>query len=125
MVLFCAVTLLFLWSSPDQVLEAMQQQDPTLTEQRLAEQGLSVRAIQVASTVLVALAMAWSVVASAVAGLALAGRSWARIALLASAVVASAVCLLGSLASAVMLAPMVGCLVVVVLLMRPEVRGWR
>lgn len=122
----CGLTLLFaaggaivMWTSPDLVVEALQQQDPAALEQ-----GLSVRDLQVGTTVILGVLGVWCLGASVAAAFALRGSVAGRVALLVCAAVAAALTLLSVLGSLAFVVPLAGCLVVVALLVRPEVRAW-
>ncbi len=119
-VAFCVTTVAVLWLSPDVVEQALRE-----SEQRFGEQGVSTSVVQVATTVMVLLVVVWCVGVAVAAGLALRGVRWARVALLVGAAVSGVVCLLGALGSGALLVPAAGWLVVVLLLVRPEVRSWR
>ena len=119
-VAFCVTTVAALWLSPDVVEQALSE-----SEQRFGEQGISTSLVQVATTVMVGLVVVWCVAVAVAAGLALRGVRWARTALAVGAAASGVVCLLGALGSAALLVPATGWLVVVLLLVRPEVRAWR
>ncbi len=108
-----------LWAAPDAIEAALREQDPGALEQ-----GVSFREVQVGTTVLFALVVAWCLGVAVAAGFVLRGSRPARVVLLVSAVSAGGLALVATLASAVAVVPMVGCLVVAGLLLRPEVRAW-
>lgn len=123
----CALTLVLaigggalLWASPDVVVDALREQDPAALEQ-----GLSVRDIQVASTVMFAILAVWCLAAIVAAVLAVRGSVGGRWTLFGCAAGAAVLALGFSLGSPAFLVPLVGCVLVVALLMRPEVRAWR
>ncbi|VXC30116.1 hypothetical protein [Nocardioides sp. AX2bis] len=123
----CALTMMlvlgsiaYVWASPDAVLDAVREQDPSVLEQ-----GVTVRGLQVTMTVIFGLLALWCVGASVAAAVALRGSAPARVTLLVCAALAGAVALLATLASPVLAVPLLGCVLVVALLMRPEVRAWR
>lgn len=123
----CALTLVLaigggalLWASPDVVVDALREQDPAALEQ-----GLSLRDIQVASTVMFGILAVWCLAAIVAAVLAVRGSVGGRWTLFGCAAGAAVLALGFSLGSPAFLVPLVGCVLVVALLMRPEVRAWR
>ena len=115
-----AVTVAVLWLSPEVVDQALRD-----SEQQLGEQGVTRSVVQVATTVMLAVVLGWCLGLAVVASMALRPRRWARTTLLVGASVSGVVCLLGALGTGVLLLPAAGWLVVVLLLVRPEVRAWR
>lgn len=118
-VLLAVLSTVVLWSSPDLVTEALRQQDP-----EVLEQGITVRDLQIVSTVLIAIVVVWCVGACVAAALALRGSRGARVVLLVCAAVAAVLALAFTIASLAFAVPLVGCLVVLALLVRAEVRAW-
>ncbi len=123
----CGLTLVLatggvalLWASPDVVLDALREQDPAALEQ-----GLSLRDIQVATTVMFGVLAVWCLVAVVAAVLAVRGSVGGRWTLWWCAAVAAVLALGFSLGSPAFVVPLLGCVLVVALLMRPEVRAWR
>lgn len=123
----CALTLVLaiggaalVWASPDVVVDALREQDPAALEQ-----GLSLRDIQVATSVMFGILAVWCLAAVLAAVLAVRGSVGGRWTLFGCAVSAAVLALGFSLGSPAFLVPLVGCVLVVALLMRPEVRAWR
>jgi hypothetical protein len=101
------------------VLDSMHRQNPGL-----ADQGVSDHAILVTAFVMCGLFVLWAVAALVVAAFCFRGRRWAWYALLVFAAGLAAFSLLGAIASLLMLLPLAAGILVVVLLVRPEVRAW-
>lgn len=123
----CAVTLMLilggltlLWTQTDAVADLLREQDPAALEQ-----GLSLRDIQVATTVMFAVLGLWCLGACVAAFFAMRGSTAGRVVLLACAAVAAALALAFAFGSLIFAVPLVGCVTVVALLVRPEVRAWR
>ncbi len=100
--------------------DLLREQDPAALEQ-----GLSLRDIQVATTVMFAVLGLWCLGACVAAIFALRGSTAGRVVLLVCAAVAAVLALAFTFGSLVFAVPLVGCLTVVALLVRPEVRAWR
>lgn len=119
--LLLGAAALLMLTSPELMFDEMQRQDPDLASQGITEQSL-----QVAIYVLAGVTVVWSaLVSSAAVVLVVRGKEWARLAVLSSAGVAAMFCVLGLLAGAfMMVAPLLGCVVTLSLLLRRDVRSW-
>ena len=114
-----AATVLVMLASPNALFEELHRQNPDL-----ADQGLTDGEIKAATFVSAAVFLPWSVAAAGFAIQAIRRVRWGRRALMLSAAVAGAVSLVGLLASAIMVLPLVAAVATVALLARPEVRAW-
>ena len=114
-----AALALVVVASPEMFLEELRRRDPELDTQ-----GFSDAALRSAIYVSAGIIVAWSGVATVLAILLFRRVPWARLALAVCAAGAGAVCLLASVGSLVMVAPLLGSAVTFSLLLRREVRAW-
>ena len=113
------VSIVFLASQPDLVLEELRKQNPDLEDQ-----GISESLLLTTSYVSGAVAMLWSAAAVALAVLMRGRRLWAARGLLISAVVCALLCVVATFASPVAIIPALAAIVTASSLRRPEVRSW-
>ena len=113
-----SLTLLLADSSV--VWAELERQNPGL----LAESGLTRDDLLRTTYLTLGVAVSWALVAIVLAVLAYRRRAAGRIGLVICAGAAGVVCGVASFGSALLLAPAVACVATVVLLARPDVRGW-
>lgn len=114
-----AALALVVVASPEMFFEELRRRDPEFDSQ-----GFSDATLRSAIYVMSGITVVWSAVATVLAILLFRRVSWARIALAVCAAGAGAVCLLASVGSLVMVAPLIACAVTFSLLLRREVRAW-
>ena len=118
-VLAMAGTALVVATDPDLLLDEMYRQNPDF-----ADQGLDRDSIVTLTRVTCAVVVAWSVAAIVLAVLVFRRSRWARVALLVSAGGTGGLCLVAALQSALLAVPLLACILVFSLLLRPDVRHW-
>lgn len=123
---FCALAIIglgisvaVLASAPDLVFDELNRQNP-----ELADEGMSDDEIRSATFVTSIVLMVWCAAAIGFAAAAFRRHRWGRTALLVSTSVAVALCFAATLATLVMVLPLVVAVVTVSLLLRPETRAW-
>ncbi len=114
-----AALALVILASPETFFEELRRRDPELDAQ-----GLSDSALANLVYVTAAITVVWSSVATVLAILLFNRVAWARIALVSCAAGAGAVCLVATVGSLVMAAPLLACGATIALLLRREVRTW-
>ena len=114
-----AALALVVVASPEMFFEELRSRDPEFDSQ-----GFSDGTLRSAIYVMSGITVVWSAVAAVLAILLFRRVPWARIALAVCAAGAGAVCLLASVGSLVMVAPLIACAVTFSLLLRREVRAW-
>ncbi len=118
-VLFLGAVILVLATVPDVLFDELRAQDPNF-----AGSDLSDTEIASASIVSSSLLLVWCLASILFAVFAFQRARWARIALLASAAGSAVLCLVGVLASAVLVVPLALSIVTVALLVRPQTVSW-
>lgn len=118
-VLFLGAVILVMATIPEALFDELRAQDPNF-----AAAGLSDGEIASASIVSSSILLVWCLVSITFAVFAFQRARWARIALMASAAGSAALCLVGVLASAVLLVPLALSVVTVALLVRPQTVSW-
>lgn len=113
-----AMVALALVAVPD-LYDEVVRQTPELAQQGVSESQVIATAVTTAAVVGL-----WSALAAFFAVQTWRRRRWARIGLLACAVAAGLLSLTGVVASVVLVVPLAGCVAVVVLLLRTDVRWW-
>ena len=114
-----AALALVVVASPEMFFEELRRRDPEFDSQ-----GFSDAALRSAIYVMAGITVVWSTVATVLAILLFRRVRWARLALAVCAAGAGVVCLLASVGSLVMVAPMIASAVTFSLLLRREVRAW-
>lgn len=118
-VLFLGAVILTMATVPEALFDELRAQDPNFAAAALSDGEIASASIVSSSILLV-----WCLVSIAFAVFAFQRARWARIALMASAAGSAALCLVGVLASVVLLVPLMLSVVTVVLLVRPKTVSW-
>lgn len=118
-VLFMGLGALVLAASPDLVFDELRRQNP-----ELLRDGFTEGTITTLTYVSAAVTLVWCAVASVLAGLLVRHVRWARTALLVVVGATGAFSLAGSFQAVVLVVPLLACVAVFSLLLRPEVRHW-
>lgn len=117
--LMMLVSLVFVATQPDLVLEELHRQNPDLKGQ-----GIGDSLLLTTTYISGGLALAWSALAIALAALLVRRRAWAATGLLICAATCALFCVVATLASPVALIPAVAAIATVSCLRRPDVRAW-
>jgi hypothetical protein len=118
-VLVMASSITVLAADPAFVFDELNRQNPEFTRQGVSEQALIT-----ATYVLGGIVIVWSLAAALLAVLVFRRTGWARVALAVSAGVSAGLLLVGALVQLMLVVPLAACVVVLVLLVRPDVRAW-
>lgn len=106
--------------NPDYLLDEVHRQSPDL-----ADQGVTDTVLMATTYAMLGFVVLWCLAAAVLALLTFRGVGWARVVLIVSASIAGAVSLLGSAMGGFLLVlTLIGAVVTVVLLARPEARPW-
>lgn len=119
LVLIGSVPSMLVFIAGGDLMQEVYDSDP-----QLAESGVDLETLRWFMVAALAIVAVWSGVAIVLAVLAFLGRNWARIGLVVSAATTAVLCLVMSAVSIGMLVPVAASGVVVVLLLRPRVKGW-
>ncbi|MEJ7832513.1 MAG: hypothetical protein WKF79_06330 [Nocardioides sp.] len=113
------ISVAVLATAPDLLFDELNRQNS-----ELADQGMTNDEITSATYATSAVLIVWCAAAIGFAAAAFSRRRWGRSALLVSTAIALALCLAATLASFVMVLPLIAAVVTVSLLLRPETRAW-
>jgi hypothetical protein len=118
-VLVMASSIAILAADPTFVFEELKRQNPEFTQQGVSEQALIT-----ATYILGGVVIVWSLAAALLAALVFRRTGWARVPLLVSAAISAGLLLVGALVQPILAVPLAACVVVFILLLRPDVRAW-